>query len=151
MDDVGGRLLYGLFVGLRHMHFSSKEGAGHGAFVAGLLPETPPHSEFFRDHRVQIQVLGNVKVLGGRILEGTLAVTGEPYRRVRLLVRLGPGEGLLELPILAFIDDTFLGPRLPYDSQCLLSHIPPLIERQVPPSELVLQYAYTSAELETAP
>src|SRR5215510_2615946 len=133
------------------MHFSRKEGAGHGTFVTCLLPQTLPQSEFFRDHRVHIQVLGNVKVLGGRVLEETLAVTGEPYRRVRLLVRLGPGKGFLELPIFALIGDTFLGPRLPYDGQCLFSHLPPLRERQVPPRELVLQYAYTSAELETSP
>src|SRR3989442_4500009 len=115
------------------MHFSSKEGAGHGAFVAGLLPETPPHNEFFRDHRVQIQVLGNVKVLGGRILEGTLAVTGEPYRRVRPLVRLVAGEGLLEISILSFLSGTFLRPRPPSVIHCLLSPVPPPVEKQASP------------------
>src|SRR5215510_5645570 len=58
--EMFGGLCLRLGVSLRDMHMPRQEGTRHGAGVTTLLPELAPGGEFFGDHRVDVDVLGDV-------------------------------------------------------------------------------------------
>jgi hypothetical protein len=75
---------------------------------------------------------------------------GKPDGRMRILIGFRHGQGLIELPVLARIGDSFLGPRLEDDFQCLGGHLPSLIIRDLPAHELVLESPKTGPKLQSA-
>src|SRR5262245_9397541 len=136
-----------LCVGLRHMYMPRQEGARHGTGVTTLLPELAPGGKFFGDHRVDIDVLGDVEVAARRVLKTRRAVRSEPDRRMGLLVRLGRSHDFKELKELSIIGHGILSPRLDDDIESRLADLPPSFKGHVPAQEFVGGHASTSAKL----
>jgi hypothetical protein len=63
-----------------------------------LLPQAAVVSELLGDDRIHVNVLGDVIVVFGGILEGGRAVGRYPDGRMGLLVGFGSGQGLVKLP-----------------------------------------------------
>src|ERR1043166_10147372 len=92
-----------------------QEGAWHRAAMLVLLPEAAVVGKLLGNHRVHVNVLGDVIVVLGGVLEGASTVGGDPNGRMRLLVGLRSGQGLVELPVCALVGDRVLRPRLDND------------------------------------
>src|SRR5262245_53503458 len=86
-----------LGVRLRDMHMPRQEGARPGTGVPTLLPELARGGEFFGDHRINIDVLGDVEVAARRVLKTRRAMRRKPDRRMRMRVRLGRSHDFKEL------------------------------------------------------
>src|SRR5262245_2045525 len=104
-----------LCVSLRYMHMTRQESARHGAGMTILLPELAPGGKFFGDHRVDIDVLGDVEVATRRVLKTGCTVRGKPDRRMGLLIRLGCGHDLNKLKEFPIVRHGIFGPRLDDD------------------------------------
>src|SRR5262245_32518044 len=149
--EMFGGLCLRLCVSLRDMHMTRQEGARHGTGMTTLLPELAPGSEFFGDHRVDIDVLGNVEVAARRVLKARCAVRSEPDRRMGLLVRLGRGHNLKELKELTIVGHTVFSPCLNDDVKGRLADLPAAFEGHVPAQEFVGGHAGTRPKLQPPP
>src|SRR5262245_12829742 len=145
--EMFGGLCLRLCVSLRDMHMARQEGARHGAGVTTLLPELAPGSEFFGDHWVNIDVLGDVEVATCRVLKTRRAVRGKPDRRMGLLVWLGRGHDLKELKELSIVGHGIFGPRLDDDVEGRLADLPAAFKGHVPAQEFVGGHTSASAKL----
>ena len=144
---LGSRLL----VRLGDMDVARQKSSGLRSLVSVRLPQLAPIREFLGDDRVRVDVLGDVEVHPGRILEARRAVGGEPDGRPRLLVRLWRGVRVDELEELAFEVHALIAPGLEDHFEDLLADLTPSIEGHVPAYEFVGRDAGPGAEIQPAP
>src|SRR5215471_8216950 len=126
-----------LLVSLRNMHMTCQEGTRHRAGMPTLLPELAPGGKFFGDHRVDIDVLGDVKVATRRVLKTRRTVRGKPDRRMGLLIRLGRSHDLEELKELPIVRHSLFSPRFDDDIEGCLADLPAAFEGYVPAQEFM--------------
>src|SRR5262245_47266094 len=149
--EMFGSLCLRLLVRLRHMHMPRQEGAWHGSGVPTLLPELAPGGKFFGDHRVNIDVLGDMKVTARRILKTRRTVRRKPDRRMGLLIRLGRSHDFKELKELPIVRHSLFSPCLDDDIERLLTDLPTMFEGHVPAQEFVGGHAGASPKLQPPP
>src|SRR5437660_6921477 len=113
-----------------------------------LLPEPPIGRELLGDHRVDVDVLRDVVVVFGRVVEGGGTVGGDPDGWMGRLIGPRGRHRFVELPVLARIRQRVRRPRLNDDVERLGAHLVPALEGEVPPDELVHQHAGARAELD---
>ena len=113
-----------------------------------LPPYFSVHIELFCDHRVYIDVLGNMVVVLGGVLNRRGTVGRHPDGRVRLLVGLGHGQRLIKLPVFSLVGDFLFGPRFNDDLQGFFRHLPPLGKGDVPTDKLMFADPDAGAELQ---
>src|SRR5262245_62096337 len=99
-----------------------QEGAWHRTGMPILLPGASVEGKLLGDHRVHVNVLCDVIVVLGGVLEGTSTVGGNPDGWMGLLVGWGSGQGLIKLPVFALVGDRVLRPCLDNDFERLGGH-----------------------------
>src|SRR5215467_9628311 len=123
---------------------------GHWSWVAEGLPCLSVVAKFFRHNYIYVDVLRHTVVVPRGVVERGSAMGPHPDRRMRLLVRLGLGERLVDTPVRSLISYAFFGPRFDNDLHGLDAHIPPLRKRQLPAHKLVSMNPVADPELQPA-